>query len=168
MTKQITSISEIDWHQWQPEQTATLLFVVQNNHVLLIEKKRGLGAGNINGPGGKIDPGETPLECAVRETQEELLITPRGVKFAAELLFHAYDFPRIHAFAYIATHFSGVPRETEEAIPVWYPIDKIPYNKMWEDDRYWLPRALNGDILKGKFTFLGESLIDYLVEPLEA
>jgi 8-oxo-dGTP diphosphatase len=168
MTKQITQVAEIDWDQWKPEQTATLLFVVQNNHVLLIEKKRGLGAGNINGPGGKVDPGETPLECAIRETQEELLITPGGVHFVAELLFHAYDFPRIHAFAYIADHFSGVPRETEEAVPIWFPIDAIPFNKMWEDDQYWLPRVLEGEILKGKFTFQGESLVDFLIEPIQA
>ena len=115
--------------------------------MLLIVKKRGLGAGNINGPGGKLDPGETPLECAIRETQEELLITPEGVSFVAELLFHAYDFPRIHAFAYIATGFTGVPQETDEAIPVWYPFERIPYERMWQDDSYWLPRVIKGERL---------------------
>lgn len=168
MATQITNVSEIDWDHWQPEQTATLLFVVQNNHVLLIVKKRGLGAGNINGPGGKLDPGETPLECAIRETQEELLITPEGVSFAAELLFHAYDFPRIHAFAYIATGFTGVPQETDEAIPVWYPFERIPFEKMWQDDRYWLPRVLKGETLKGKFTFKGETLVDHTINTITA
>ena len=38
--------------------------------VLLIRKKRGLGAGKINGPGGKLDPGETFAQTAVREVQE--------------------------------------------------------------------------------------------------
>jgi 8-oxo-dGTP diphosphatase len=166
MATQITNVSEIDWDQWQPELTATLLFVVQNNHVLLIVKKRGLGAGNINGPGGKLDPGETPLECAIRETQEELLITPEGVSFAAELFFHAYDFPRIHAFAYVAHSFTGVPQETDEAIPVWYPFDQIPFERMWQDDKYWLPRVLKGETLKGKFTFKGESLIDYTIDSI--
>ena len=68
--------SPIDWESWVPEIKATLMFVVRDFEVLLIEKQRGIGAGKINGPGGKIDPGETPLESAVRETQEELLITP--------------------------------------------------------------------------------------------
>ena len=35
---------------------------------MLIRKKRGHGAGKINGPGGKLHPGETPVVCAVRET----------------------------------------------------------------------------------------------------
>ena len=67
----------IDWKSWQPGVRATLMFIIDEakREVLLIRKKRGLGAGKINGPGGKIDPGETSLECAVRETQEELGVT---------------------------------------------------------------------------------------------
>jgi 8-oxo-dGTP diphosphatase len=43
------------------------LFVIRDGHILLIHKKRGLGAGKINGPGGRIDLGESPQECAVRK-----------------------------------------------------------------------------------------------------
>ena len=66
-----------DWQNWKPSVLATLMFIVdeQTQKVLLIRKKRGLGAGKINGPGGKIDPGESSLDCAVRETQEELGVT---------------------------------------------------------------------------------------------
>ena len=56
---------EIDWQSWRPQIRATLVFVVNNGQVLLIRKKRGLGAGKINGPGGKIDPGETILQAAM-------------------------------------------------------------------------------------------------------
>ena len=61
-----------DWATWQPRVRANLLFIVREEKILLIHKKRGFGAGKINGPGGKIDPGETPLQSAVRETFEEL------------------------------------------------------------------------------------------------
>ena len=50
--------SPIDWTCWQGVIHATLMFIVKDGRILLIEKKRGLGAGKINGPGGKIDPGE--------------------------------------------------------------------------------------------------------------
>jgi 8-oxo-dGTP diphosphatase len=58
----------IDWHTWQPGVRATLMFIIDEmkREVLLIRKKRGLGAGKINGPGGKMDPGETSVQCAVR------------------------------------------------------------------------------------------------------
>ena len=69
------SIPEIkipDWPTWRPDIHATLMFVHQGNRVLLIEKLTGIGQGKINGPGGKIDPGETPEQCVIRESQEEL------------------------------------------------------------------------------------------------
>ena len=82
-------IEPIDWSQWQPDQHATLLLVIKNNKILLIEKKRGLGAGKFNGPGGKLDPGETPLAAAIREVEEELLITPLEVSFTGEVWFQS-------------------------------------------------------------------------------
>jgi hypothetical protein len=26
--------------------------------------------------------------------------------------------------------------------PEWFSIDEIPFDKMWEDDKYWMPRIL--------------------------
>ena len=62
----ISDYASIDWEQWQGEK-ATLLFLRKDDQILLIRKKRGLGKGKINGPGGRLDPGETLAECAVRE-----------------------------------------------------------------------------------------------------
>ena len=38
-----------DWATWQPRVRANLLFIVRENKILLIRKKRGFGAGKING-----------------------------------------------------------------------------------------------------------------------
>ncbi|MFP5488377.1 MAG: NUDIX domain-containing protein, partial [Acidimicrobiia bacterium] len=80
-----TSVDDVDWAAWQPTIRATLLFVIRDRQVLLMHKQRGIGAGRINGPGGKIDPGESALDGAVRETREELCITATGVEQAGEL-----------------------------------------------------------------------------------
>jgi len=77
----------IDWSKWQPRETATLMFVRMDGMVLLIRKLMGMGAGLINAPGGRVDPGETPEQGAIRESQEELHVTPIGVKKAGELAF---------------------------------------------------------------------------------
>lgn len=141
------------------------MFVVEDSRVLLIRKKRGLGAGNINGPGGKLDPGETPEQCAIRETQEELCITPTQVRYGGELFFHAEDkMPNIHGYVYVATGYRGTPTETDEAIPIWTQLDDIPFEEMWQDDRFWLPQVLAGQSVKGWFSFEGEQLLDYKVE----
>ena len=158
-------VSSIDWTLWQPDIVATLMFVIEDSRVLLIRKKRGLGAGNINGPGGKLDPGETPEQCAVRETQEELCITPTQVRYGGELFFHAEDeMPKIHGFVYVATGYRGTPTETDEAIPIWKPLDRIPFEEMWQDDQFWLPQVLAGQVVKGWFSFEGEQLLDYKVD----
>ena len=82
---------DIDWSSWQPTDRATLLFVITDGRMLLIRKKRGLGAGKINGPGGKLDPGEAPIDAAVREVREEIGVTPSGVSHRGELSFQFVD-----------------------------------------------------------------------------
>jgi 8-oxo-dGTP diphosphatase len=150
--------SPIDWSQWQAGIHATLMFVVNNGRILLIEKKRGLGAGKINGPGGKIDPGETPLQCVIRETQEELLITPLNPRKIGELWFSMSDSPHILCHVFRADDHLGTPTETDEAVPLWTSIESIPYTRMWEDDRHWLPLLLKETHFHGRFIFEGEAM----------
>jgi 8-oxo-dGTP diphosphatase len=145
--------SPIDWTQWEGEMLATILFIIKDGRILLIEKKRGLGAGKINGPGGKIDPGETALQAAIRETQEELLVTPHAPRKLGELRFSMSDCPDILCHVYRADDFSGTPTETDEAVPVWTALDAIPYHRMWEDDRHWLPLLLEEQPFLGRFVF---------------
>ncbi len=159
----IWRVDQIDWQTWVVGERATLMFVLRGDQVLLIRKKRGLGAGKINGPGGRIEEGETPMQCAIRETQEELKITPLNVVARGELRFHSDDFPKIHGYVFVATDYQGTATETEEAIPLWTPVDEIPYEEMWEDDIYWLPQVLSGKGVDGRFVFQGEDLLDWQV-----
>jgi 8-oxo-dGTP diphosphatase len=147
---------------------ANLCFIVRDGEVLLIRKKRGLGAGKINGPGGKIDPGETALKSAIRETFEELLVVPIAPRQVGELFFQFRDGLRLHCAVFLAHDFSGTATETDEAIPLWTRLDAIPYDEMWADDRYWLPLLIRGDSFRGSFDFNGETLCDYRVEVLSA
>lgn len=157
-TPEPTPPSPIDWSAWQGEIHATLMFIVKDGRILLIEKKRGLGAGKINGPGGKIDPGETPLESVIRECEEELLITPLGARKLGELWFAMSDCPDILCHVYRADDLLGEPTETDEAVPVWATLDAIPYPRMWEDDRHWLPLLVEETTFHGRFVFSGETM----------
>lgn len=157
----ITSFEQINWNRWTPDQTATLMFVVRDGRILLIRKKRGLGAGKINGPGGRIDPGETPRQCAIRESQEELAITPTSVVFTGELYFQFADGFKLHGYVFQADNFEGTPTETDEAAPLWFNVDDIPYREMWADDQYWLPFMLKGHHFVGRFLFDGDAMLGY-------
>jgi 8-oxo-dGTP diphosphatase len=154
-----TSASPVNWEEWRGEILATLLFVIRDGEILLIEKKRGIGAGKVNGPGGKIDPGETPLECALRETMEELHVKALRVSKRGELCFAMSDIPDIHCHVFVAEDFEGEPTETDEAIPLWTSLGAIPYDRMWADDIYWLPQMIDGQTFRGRFLFEGETIL---------
>jgi len=128
----------------------TLCFVFDRaqNLLLMIEKKRGQGAGKWNVPGGKIHPGESAADAAVRETIEETGIRPLEVIEAGTLEFY---FPESESWDNICTvftaeEFSGalIP-ENEECSAHWISLDQIPFEKMWDDDRLWVPLLLAGE-----------------------
>jgi 8-oxo-dGTP diphosphatase len=152
---------DIDWDQWSPAIRATLVFVIVDGMVLLMRKKRGLGEGKINAPGGKIEAGETAAECALREAREELGVTPMGMAFAGSLRFQFTDGLGIHCEVFRADGHEGEPVETVEGAPIWFPLDGIPYDEMWADDRLWMPGVLENRLFHGDFVFDGDRMLDH-------
>ncbi len=152
---------QVDWTAWRPAQRATLLIVRRGGRLLLIRKKRGLGAGKINGPGGRIEPGESPREAALREVREELLVSATGVSERGLLQFQFADGFSIEATVFEASGCDGEPGETGEAAPRWVPEDAIPYDEMWADDRLWMPHFLAGRPFHGRFLFDGDRLLGH-------
>ncbi|WP_419162669.1 8-oxo-dGTP diphosphatase [Candidatus Palauibacter sp.] len=152
---------------WRPEIDATLLYVVRDGEILLIHKKRGIGAGKLNGAGGKVDPGESCLEAAVREFEEELRAHPVAPRKLGEVAFDVVDGVSILIHVFRADALDGEPSETDEAVPLWAPVDEIPYDRMWADDRYWLPHLLENRAFEAFARFEGDRLLDCEVRCLD-
>lgn len=135
---------------------ATLLFLVKDNQILLAMKKRGFGEGKWNGVGGKPEGQETIEQTAARECEEEIRVRPVSFHETAILNF---TFPPKKAdynqqvIVYFCTKWEGEPQETKEMRPEWFNIGSIPYDNMWSDDIYWLPKVLNGDFVIADFEF---------------
>ncbi len=134
-----------------PPQLATLLYVHDRptDRLLLIRKKRGIGAGKINGPGGKAHAGESALEAAVRETAEETGITPLAPEPHGELEFRFPLGLTLRCIVFLTHAWKGEAHETEEAIPAWFPVSALPFDEMWDDDAIWLPLLLQGKKFRG-------------------
>ncbi len=155
-----TSLREIDWDRWTPAQRAVLCFIFQPGKVLLIRKKRGLGGGKINAPGGKLEPGETTTEAAVRETREEVGLVPHDPRPVGELSFQFTDGLGLHCTVFRAEAYHGDLVETCEALPLWTPLDAIPYDEMWADDARWMPHVIASRPFRGRYLFDGDAMLD--------
>lgn len=149
----------LDWSEWVAKDCAVLTFVRRGGKLLLIRKKRGLGAGKFNAPGGRIEAGETPEAAAVRETQEELCVTPTRLRPAGRLYFQFVDGYSINCHVFTASDAIGTATETDEAVPFWCAEDAIPYQEMWSDDRLWLPLLLERRPFEAWFVFDGDLML---------
>ncbi len=131
----------------------------KENKVLLIHKKRGLGSGLYNGPGGKVHKNETAKEAAIRECEEEIGIKPITLNHKATIEFINNKYEKILVHVFVTYKWRGKPKETDEAKPIWFDINALPYQNMWEDDIYWLPYVLKDNEIYAIFEFKKWKLI---------
>ena len=145
----------------------------RDGKVLLGMKKRGFGAGNMVTPGGKLEPGETAEEAAIRETEEEVGVKVNSCVEVAQVIFRDLYYKGepetdvMHVF--LSEDFEGEPIETPELAPEWCSIAEIPYEKMWSDAKYWMPDALRGRKVDSYFRYdahneMKDSQVDYVPE----
>lgn len=87
----------------EPEPGTVGVLIIKDGKVLTGVRKSEFHPFEIGGPGGHIEPGETPEEAAIRETQEEFGVTPLGLtlvgirtglpeEYGTPVLFVATDF----------------------------------------------------------------------------
>jgi 8-oxo-dGTP diphosphatase len=111
-------------------------------------KKRGLGQGKLVMPGGHVEPGESLEDACARELGEETgirvavadLVPMGGVTF----LFPAKPEYDMFVAMFRCESFEGEPAESDELAPAWFPIEALPFDRMWDDAKYWLPPILAG------------------------
>jgi len=139
---------------------ATLCLLVRDNpvpEVLLGWKKVGFGANKYAGFGGKVEPGETIPQAAVRELEEET-----GIRIPEQSLLPAgcltFLFPArpswsqaVHLF--LVRAWEGQAHESREMQPRWFPVSNLPFDQMWQDSAHWLPPVLDGQGVRARFTF---------------
>jgi 8-oxo-dGTP pyrophosphatase MutT (NUDIX family) len=133
----------------------TVAIVYRHPRILLGMKKNKLGAGRYNGFGGGMEVADRDIyDTAIRETKEESGITLLDPERMGRILFSFQSDEQDHDVHFFrARRYLGTPRETDEMAPEWFNIQDIPYDRMWSDDKYWLPLLLEDKRFLGEFLF---------------
>lgn len=118
------------------EKSYTLVFCRDqtNEKILLGMKKRGFGAGKWNGFGGKVEEGETVVQAAKRELEEEcgLIVKEEDLESMGYLVFKMNGSKKMmKVYVYQTKTWEGNPIESDEMRPQFFNEKEIPYEDMW-------------------------------------
>lgn len=118
------------------------LFNSDQTEVVLIRKEKpAWQKGKLNGVGGKIEPGETPMEAMVREFTEEAGLTVTNWREYCTISDNNHF--KIHFF--FANHASSiyeVESKTEEKVGV-FSVNELPYGACLPNIYWEIPMALS-------------------------
>lgn len=126
----------------------TICYIIKDDQVLMlhrVKKENDMNANKWIGVGGKIEEGESPKECILREVYEETGLTLNDVTLKSVVTFNFAKYDNELMFVYIAKEFTGAIKECNEGVLKWIPIAKINQLKLWEGDQYFLKHIFNND-----------------------
>lgn len=131
--------------------TLSIIEDIKNKRYVMIRHHRGINEGFLNFPGGKKEEGETIKDCVCRETYEE---TGLIIKNPIEVGYIEFINQNFYVHVFKSTEFEGELKEKEDEVNVfWQNADNIPYEKMREADKNFLPEILSGKYIKRRFFY---------------
>lgn len=144
---------------------ATLCYVRRGGKTLMvhrIKKPNDIHKGKWNGLGGKMDPGETPEECAIREIFEESGLRVRNPQLKGLLTFPAFaNEEDWYAFVFVVTDFEGQLIDSPEGVLAWVDDSELLNMDLWEGDRYFMPWLDREGFFSGKFIYQDGLFVNY-------
>lgn len=151
---------------------STLVYLVRADQVLMlhrIKKKGDIHKDKYNGLGGKIEPGEGPLDCAKREVWEESGLKVESIHFKGNLYFPKFDKQGRdwQVYLYRVDQFSGTLKESShEGDLKWFNQDELFNLNLWEGDKIFLKHVFSPRIIDGTFYYQDGKLVDHKLEVL--
>ncbi len=151
---------------------STLCYIFKEDRVLLLyrnKKKNDPNGGKWIGVGGKVEAGETPDECVVREVYEETGLKLTSFKRRGVISFVSENWDDEEMYLYSGDGFEGeMTSDCDEGDLRWTEVSKVMDLPMWEGDRYFLKPLLEGrDEINMTLRYEGLGADEHLAEVIE-
>ncbi len=141
----------------------TLCYLEKDGCYLMLhrtKKKNDENQGKWIGVGGKLEPGESPEECAAREIREETGLIAENLQLCSVITFISDQWDDERMYLFRSRHFSGELIRCDEGDLAWIPVDEVENLPTWEGDRLFLRkmRTMENGFFSLKLVYQGETL----------
>lgn len=143
----------------------TLCYIEKDDSYLMLHRTKKKPDGSYEkwlGVGGKLESGETPEECVIREVKEETGYTLTDYQYRARIFFYSDTWEDEIMYLYTATCFTGKEIPCDEGELVWVPKNDVPNLKIWEGDKLFLNRMVESqEFFELELRYEGDNLASY-------
>lgn len=146
---------------------ATLCYIIDNDKTLMLyrnKKENDYHEGKWNGLGGKLEQGETPEECAIREVYEEA-----GLKVSNPIMKGIITFPMFdgvddwYVWVFVFRNFKGNLIDSPEGHLEWISNEKLVKLNLWDGDKIFIPWLFEEKCFSAKFIYENGNYISHTV-----
>jgi 8-oxo-dGTP diphosphatase len=109
----------------------TLGFIIRKDEVLMMNRQKTPWMGAWNGIGGKIEDGENPVDCLIREIKEEtnIDVDPKEIYDKGEVTWNTFDANGHGLYLFLIKKDDDfnyqTPKVTDDGIICWKKIDWV-------------------------------------------
>lgn len=137
---------------------AVLCYLKNNGKTLMMHRNsrpEDMHFGKWNAPGGKMELGETPEDCVVREVFEETALTVHNPRMRGLLTFPAFDGEEDwYVYLFTAEKFSGVLKNScHEGDLFWINDEELMDLPLWDGDRIFMKWLDSEEFFSAKFVY---------------
>ena len=119
----------------------TLCYIERGNEYLMLHRTKKINDMNHDkwlGIGGHIEPGETPMDCVLREAKEETGLTLLDCAYRGIVRFRSDRWPDEDMHLFTAARFEGDVKVCDEGDLAWIDKRRLLALTLWEGDRIFL------------------------------
>ena len=147
---------------------STLCYLEKEGKYLMLhrtKKKKDINQNKWLGVGGKLEEGESPEECLVREVKEETGLKLISYQLRGMVTYVSNLWETEHIYLFTSDKFEGDLIECEEGDLEWINKKEVSGLNLWEGDKIFLEEIQkNASFFTMKFEYEKEKLINYKIK----